>query len=461
MFTGSSCDNSSPLLFKTSNSDEIYSHKVPVSIGAQTNENLEDFCREVRCIESAESMMSKCVDSSPLSLEANRKTLPLIGDESAESTNQELVSRFPNRDRQPRNAYPDFPLHSLREPSAWHGTDDGSECENLNLNESISCQASNISSVPSSWHQNVERDEAEHENKYSDRYAEEFIGKLQDAQRQISSLRFDVDCEIISQKSSENSTGSITYDGPQAPNTNALTNRNTANVDASIAETKALEKCDKEPVDSLVADTFLEAKQPVKNVKDVGLDPLDDWGTMQWASDFKKLQREIIVLWHSCNIHLVYRTYFFLIFKDDPADNIYLEVERRRLSSINDAFSWGTETVLDGQTITPGSSLKSLRQEREMLSKLMKKRLSKQDRKNLYVEWGIDLGSKNRSLQLANCLWTDNEDMDHITRSANVIGKLVRLDNQRACKEMFGLNLMPRQRRRKLYGWKLSLNLPL
>ena len=79
----------------------------------------------------------------------------------------------------------------------------------------------------------------------------------------------------------------------------------------------------------------------VKNVKDVGLDPMqDDPGSpSKWPSEFKRLQKEIIGLWNACNISLVHRTYFFLLFKGDPADSIYMEVELRRLSFLKDIFS--------------------------------------------------------------------------------------------------------------------------
>lgn len=55
--------------------------------------------------------------------------------------------------------------------------------------------------------------------------------------------------------------------------------------------------------------------------------------------DFEKKQQQIIELWHECNVSIVHRTYFFLLFKGDPADNIYMEVEHRRLSFIKSSFS--------------------------------------------------------------------------------------------------------------------------
>ncbi|KAG8057512.1 hypothetical protein GUJ93_ZPchr0002g24863 [Zizania palustris] len=59
----------------------------------------------------------------------------------------------------------------------------------------------------------------------------------------------------------------------------------------------------------------------------------------RWHVDFEKKQREIIELWHECNVSIVHRTYFFLLFKGDQTDSIYMEVEHRRLSFIKNSFS--------------------------------------------------------------------------------------------------------------------------
>ena len=63
----------------------------------------------------------------------------------------------------------------------------------------------------------------------------------------------------------------------------------------------------------------------------------------RWTINFEKKQKEIIDLWHECNVSIVHRTYFFLLFKGDKADNIYLEVEHRRLSFIKSSFSAGCD----------------------------------------------------------------------------------------------------------------------
>ncbi|KAK6938902.1 Kinesin motor domain [Dillenia turbinata] len=51
---------------------------------------------------------------------------------------------------------------------------------------------------------------------------------------------------------------------------------------------------------------------------------------LNWASEFERQRRAIIELWHACNAPLVHRTVSFLLFKGDPSDSVYLEVELRR-----------------------------------------------------------------------------------------------------------------------------------
>jgi len=95
-----------------------------------------------------------------------------------------------------------------------------------------------------------------------------------------------------------------------------------------------------------------------QNVKDVGLDPMqadDRESHSDWPSKFKRLQREIIEFWDACNVSLVHRTYFFLLFKGEQTDSFYMEVELRRLSYLKQAFSQGNQTVEDGRILKPES----------------------------------------------------------------------------------------------------------
>lgn len=96
---------------------------------------------------------------------------------------------------------------------------------------------------------------------------------------------------------------------------------------------------------------------PAKRVRDIGVDNIqeDFINHWEWPLEFKRLQREIIELWHACNVSLVHRTYFFLLFKGDPKDSIYMEVEQRRLSFLKDSFSRGNDAIEDGRTVSLAS----------------------------------------------------------------------------------------------------------
>lgn len=97
-----------------------------------------------------------------------------------------------------------------------------------------------------------------------------------------------------------------------------------------------------------------------KNMKDAGVDPMQTplESPSRWPSEFERLQREIIDLWDACNTSLVHRTYFFLLFNGDPADSIYMEVEFRRLSFLNNTFSQsnlGKMVMENGRIVTPAT----------------------------------------------------------------------------------------------------------
>lgn len=78
------------------------------------------------------------------------------------------------------------------------------------------------------------------------------------------------------------------------------------------------------------------ALSSTKSFKDAALDPIQDYldTPLNWPEEFKRLQREIIELWHTCNVSMAHRSYFFLLFRGDQKDCLYLEVELRRLKYI-------------------------------------------------------------------------------------------------------------------------------
>ncbi|XP_044511654.1 kinesin-like protein KIN-7F isoform X2 [Mangifera indica] len=165
-----------------------------------------------------------------------------------------------------------------------------------------------------------------------------------------------------------------------------------------------------------------------------------------WPAEFDNRRKEIIELWNACNVPLVHRTYFYLLFKGDPSDSVYMEVELRRL------------TFLKGGNISKenlNASLKAIYREREALSKQIHKKFSKKEREELYQKWDIDLNTKQRSLQLARQIWACTKDMNHIDDSAALVAKLVGfVQPGQAPKEVFGLSLLAGSLSQKSFSWR-------
>lgn len=103
-------------------------------------------------------------------------------------------------------------------------------------------------------------------------------------------------------------------------------------------------------------ETVVEANEsPKRDVKDVGLDPIpdDSKSVSNWPAEFKRLQKEIVELWHACNVSLIHRSYFFMLFQGgDPSDAVYMEVEVRRMKFLKDKFSRGENTIVNGHCLT-------------------------------------------------------------------------------------------------------------
>lgn len=100
------------------------------------------------------------------------------------------------------------------------------------------------------------------------------------------------------------------------------------------------------------------AIEPTKDVKNIGLDPIEvdmDSNSDNWPAEFRRLQQQIIELWQSCCVSLVHRTYFFLLFNGDPSDSFYMEVEVRKLTFLRDTFFKGNETMVDGRIVSLSS----------------------------------------------------------------------------------------------------------
>ncbi|XP_060967468.1 kinesin-like protein KIN-7F [Cannabis sativa] len=182
-----------------------------------------------------------------------------------------------------------------------------------------------------------------------------------------------------------------------------------------------------------------QEEEEEETIKHINAEPL-----ITWPLEFEKRRQEIIELWDLCYVPLTHRSYFFLIYKGERSDSVYLEVELRRLHFLKDTFTIKSSNVKkDTQILTRASSLKMLNREREMLSKQVHKKFPRKDRESLYQKWGIKLKSKQRSLQLAKCLWTNTNDNEHLKQSALLVAKLVGIaEPNQVPKEIFGLSFL-------------------
>lgn len=68
-------------------------------------------------------------------------------------------------------------------------------------------------------------------------------------------------------------------------------------------------------------------------------DNIDESLPGTWELTFEEDRKEIIMLWHLCHVSIIHRTQFYLLFKGGPSDQIYMEVELRRLLWLEQHFS--------------------------------------------------------------------------------------------------------------------------
>ncbi|XP_076947640.1 kinesin-like protein KIN-7C [Bidens hawaiensis] len=205
------------------------------------------------------------------------------------------------------------------------------------------------------------------------------------------------------------------------------------NLDEKEIEQKIISSNEKDGSNEVLAyePESVFSHEPVKKTEpkaNESIDPEKDWSIV-----FEKQRRDIIKLWDECNTPLVHRTYFFLLFKGDRSDSVYMEVELRRLSFLKNTTSRAT-------------SARALSRERTMLSKKLLKKYSSAQRDLLFKKWGISLESKYRRFQLSQLVWTKTNDINHIKESAEIVAKLVGIvELNHTPKELFGLSFLPKQ----------------
>ncbi|KAF4382941.1 kinesin-like protein KIN-7B [Cannabis sativa] len=184
-----------------------------------------------------------------------------------------------------------------------------------------------------------------------------------------------------------------------------------------------------------------------------------------WHLMFEEQRKEIIMLWHLCHVSLIHRTQFYMLFKGDPNDKIYMEVELRRLTwlerHLSDLGNASPALLGDEPAGSVSASIRALKQEREYLAKRVSSKLTIEEREMLYSKWEIPPGGKQRRLQLVNKLWTDPYNMQHIKESAEIVAKLVGFceSGEHASKEMFELTFVCPSDKKTWMGWNLISNL--
>ncbi|GAB2289854.1 Kinesin-like protein nack1 [Dionaea muscipula] len=180
---------------------------------------------------------------------------------------------------------------------------------------------------------------------------------------------------------------------------------------------------------------------------------------LSWSETFREQRQQILELWDVCHVSLCHRTRFYLLFKGDPADQIYMEVELRRLTWLQDHLAElgnaSPAPVKDEPTLSLSSSIRALKREREFLAKRVTTHLTAEETDALYVKWGVPLDGKHRRLHFVNKLWTDPHDLKHVQESAEIVAKLVGFcEGGRPSKEMFELNFAsPTDKRPWIMGW--------
>ncbi|KAL5995781.1 hypothetical protein ACLOJK_025851 [Asimina triloba] len=189
-------------------------------------------------------------------------------------------------------------------------------------------------------------------------------------------------------------------------------------------------------------------------------DELPEDSVASWPSEFEDLRKKIVMLWHLCHVSIIRRTQFYLLIRGDPADKIYMDVELRRLTWLEQhLFELGNASPAllgDEPAVSVAMSIRALKQERESLAKRVNSQLKTEERESLYRKLEIPPSGKQRRLMLVNKLWTDPYNMHHVQESAEVVAKLIGfyISDGQISKEMFELHFNPPMDKRSwFFGW--------
>ncbi|KAK7388309.1 hypothetical protein VNO78_23123 [Psophocarpus tetragonolobus] len=203
----------------------------------------------------------------------------------------------------------------------------------------------------------------------------------------------------------------------------------------------------------------LEANKSVNEEKDTA-----DRSPLPWHILFDQQRKQIIMLWHLCHISLVHRTQFYLLLGGDPSDQIYMEVELRRLTRLEQHLAElgnASPALLgDEPASSVSASIRALKQEREHLAKKVNTKLTAEERELFYAKWEVPPVGKQRRLQFVNKLWTDPYNMQHVQESAEIVAKLIDFSlSDENCKDMIELNFSSPFNKKTWAGWNFISNL--
>ncbi|KAK2990944.1 hypothetical protein RJ640_020921 [Escallonia rubra] len=443
-------DGTSPRLFMNKYFGPDPSHGWE-KIAQQTDEHSEDNCKEVRCIEMKPNMARNIKSETVTSPEKKARDSDHVNsDHTFEALKQKIQDMQTTIDLYV-NPYP-------VEPSPCSSDTDMSDSRSINLTRSRSCRAilTTLSSSPSS--EKAEKNEGTPPNGFE----KDFPGRPEGSRVKLPDLKPSENNGNLSSEHSQTSARNVPTEKEEKSIKTSGEGEGEVDVGLQISATGRGEAVQAKSEKQFGNHAVEEAKPNTSAPEQIATDDESlekEDGSSQcpssWPLEFERQRREIIELWEACNIPLVHRTCFFLLFKGDPSDSVYVEVELRRLSFVKQTLSRGSKIVKDGQTLIPASSSKVLNREREVLSKQILKKFSSKERQALYQKWGIKLNSKQRRVQLTRRLWTDTKDMEHIKESAALVAKLVGfVESGEAPKEIFGLSFSLQPANLRSYSWK-------
>ncbi|EEF52669.1 ATP binding protein, putative [Ricinus communis] len=445
--------------FLLNNSTPKFSEPDPFRFWESTSqENNEDICKEVRCIETDEaSVISKAEDGVLLSSSDRQEKEVATAEETDEGALPSMAMQEEDKESSHNDSYNSY--HALKQKiQDLHETISllqqfppneagASSSKALTWSRSKS-RRSVVMTIPSAlWYEKEE----ENENILPASFEEDNLERRGGTEQKLAELEPDDKTGKISGKYSRNSTSSACIEEETIKEINIDVDDTTTVLDF-VAGVNTIAKPQSEEQ--------IEASTRTADLwRDAGRGNSARQNRANSILKFERYRRKIIELWARCNVPLVHRSYFFLIFKGDPSDNVYLEVELRRLYFLKDTSARGTNTLIDTQIVSLNSSLKSLNREREHLARQLQKKFTKRERVELYVRWGIDLDTKQRSLQLIRRLWTDTKDLKHMRESSVLVAKLIGFVEPRyAPKEMFGLSFLTPLSTQKSSSWRDNMS---